>query len=466
MTRWSHWIVTAGLFSMVFLPLQSSAEDLKSLPQSQMQMQLSFAPLVKKTASSVVNVYAERMVQQRSPFDDDPFFSQFFGGQMPNRTEKQSSLGSGVIIRNDGLVITNNHVIEGADDIRVALADGQEYQCKVVLKDDRVDLAVLQIKSKDAFPALPIGDSDAVDVGDLVLAIGDPFGVGQTVTSGIVSALARNKVGVSDFGFFIQTDAAINPGNSGGGLINMKGELIGINSAIFSKGGGSNGIGFAIPANMVKVFIAAAESGKPFERPYVGATFDPVTSDVAEAVGVNKVRGAIVTKVIENGPADVAGLKPGDVVVAVNGQPVEHPDALSYRLTTAGLGTNARLTVLQNGKEREVVLALNGLPESSPKDEVTIQGRNPFSGAIVANLSPKLADKLRLPLDSVGVVIEDIKQGSPAARLGFAPHDVIVSVNDVDVTKTKDLQDVIDEDPSLWRVEIERDGQRIRQIFR
>ena len=336
----------------------------------------------------------------------------------------------------------------------------------MVLKDDRVDLAVLKIKSKDAFPALPIGDSDAVDVGDLVLAIGDPFGVGQTVTSGIVSALARNKVGVSDFGFFIQTDAAINPGNSGGGLINMKGELIGINSAIFSKGGGSNGIGFAIPANMVKVFIAAAESGKPFERPYVGATFDPVTSAVAEAVGVTKVRGAIVTKVIENGPADVAGLKPGDVVVAVNGQPVEHPDALNYRLTTAGLGNNARLTVLQNGKEREVSLALNGLPETSPKDEVTIQGRNPFSGAIVANLSPKLADKLRLPLDSVGVVIEDIKQGSPAARLGFAPHDVIVAVNEVDVTKTKDLQDVINEDPSLWRVEIERNGQRIRQIFR
>lgn len=208
---------------------------------------------------------------------------------MPNRTEKQSSLGSGVIVTAGGLVVTNNHVIDGADDIKVALADGREFSSKVLLKDDRVDLAILQIDAKEQFPVLSLGNSDAIEVGDLVLAIGNPFGVGQTVTSGIVSGLARNQVTQGDFGFFIQTDASINPGNSGGALMNMAGELIGINTAIFSKGGGSNGIGFAIPANLVRVFVAAAERGDAsFERPYIGATFDPVTSDVAEALGLHR----------------------------------------------------------------------------------------------------------------------------------------------------------------------------------
>ncbi len=231
--------------------------------ESQAQLQLSFAPLVKQTSGAVVNVYAEKIIQRQSPFAGDPFFEQFFGQQMPNRTEKQSSLGSGVIVEANGTVVTNNHVIEGADDIKVALSDGREFPCKVVLRDDRLDLAVLRIETKASFPTLAIGNSDAVEVGDLVLAIGNPFGVGQTVTSGIVSALARNQVVKNEFGFFIQTDASINPGNSGGALMNMKGELIGINTAIFSRGGGSNGIGFAIPANLVKVFLASADAGAP-----------------------------------------------------------------------------------------------------------------------------------------------------------------------------------------------------------
>ncbi len=272
------------------------------MPQSRSEMQLSFAPLVKQTANAVVNVYAERVVERRSIFAGDPFFEEFFGQRMPNRTEKQSSLGSGVIVGRNGLVVTNNHVIEGADDIKVALADGREFPCKIILKDDRLDLAVLKIQSDGPFDIVPIGDSDAVEVGDLVLAMGNPFGVGQTVTSGIVSALARNQISNGDFGFFIQTDAAINPGNSGGGLINMKGELIGINTAIFSRGGGSNGVGFAIPANLVKVFVASAEGGNgSFIRPFVGATFEPVTSDVAEALGLERARGALVTAVVAGG---------------------------------------------------------------------------------------------------------------------------------------------------------------------
>jgi Do/DeqQ family serine protease len=460
--------VSTGLLALAFLwPAGAFSQETKALPQSRQEMQLSFAPLVKQTAGAVVNVYAERVIQRSNAFAGDPFFEQFFGQRMPNRSEKQSSLGSGVILSADGLVVTNNHVIEGADDIKIALADGREFPCDVVLKDETVDLAVLRIKSKEHFPVLPFANSDAVEVGDLVLAIGNPFGVGQTVTSGIVSALARNQVTSGDFGFFIQTDASINPGNSGGALMNMNGELIAINTAIFSRGGGSNGIGFAIPANLVKVFLAAAAQGKTsFERPYVGATFDAVNSDVAEAIGLKAARGALVTRVVEGGPADKAGLKTGEVVTAVDDIAVEHPDALGYRLTTAGLGGQAKLTIQTTDGQRQVTLPLNAAPESTPRDERLIEGRNPFAGLRVANLSPKLATELQMSADKTGVVVADVAKGSPAGRLGFKPKDILITLNGDPVTSTKAMDKMLDDDPGFWRVEIERDGQRIRQFFR
>lgn len=454
--------------ALLLQPSTLLAQDTKAVPSSKVEMQLSFAPLVKRTAGAVVNVYAERMVQRKaSPFAGDPFFEQFFGQQLPNRTEKQSSLGSGVIVSAGGLVVTNNHVIDGADDIKVALADGREFASKVLLKDDRLDLAVLQIDAKEAFPVLALGNSDAVEVGDLVLAIGNPFGVGQTVTSGIVSALARNQVAQGDFGFFIQTDASINPGNSGGALMNMAGELIGINTAIFSRGGGSNGIGFAIPANLVKVFLAAAEKGDTsFQRPYVGATFEPVTSDVAEALGLSRARGALVVGVVKGGPAEAAGLEPGQVVTAVNGVEVEHPDALGYRLTTAGIGKTAKITVVDKGKEKTVSIALDTAPETAPRDEKLLEGRNPFAGATIANLSPKLADELRMQSNISGVVILDVKRGSPAARVGFQPRDIVISLNGTDISATGAMEKALQDNPGFWRVEIQRDGQRIRQFLR
>jgi Do/DeqQ family serine protease len=460
--------VSTGLLVLALLcPVSAMAQEQKTVPQSRQEMQLSFAPLVKQRAGAVVNVYAERVVQRVNPFAGDPFFEQFFGQRMPNRSEKQSSLGSGVILSADGLVVTNNHVIEGADDIKIALADGREFACDVMLKDERVDLAVLRIKAKEQFPVLPVADSDHVEVGDLVLAIGNPFGVGQTVTSGIVSALARNQVTTGDFGFFIQTDASINPGNSGGALMNMNGELIGINTAIFSRGGGSNGVGFAIPANLVKVFLASAAEGKTsFDRPYVGATFDAVTSDVAEALGLKTARGALVVRLVEGGPADRAGLKPGEVVTAVNGIAVEHPDALGYRLTTAGLGKQATLAVQTAEGQREVTIALNTAPETTPPDDRLLEGRNPFAGLRVANLSPKLATELRIPAEKAGVIVTDVARGSPAARYGFEPGDIVISLNGTTVTSTKALEGMLDDDPGFWRVEIERKGQRIRQFFR
>jgi Do/DeqQ family serine protease len=444
------------------------AQDAKTVPETRQDMQMSFAPLVKKTHGAVVNVYAERIVQRRtSPFAGDPFFEQFFGQRFPNRTEKQSSLGSGVIVEANGTVVTNNHVIDGADDIKVALSDGREYPVKVVLKDARLDLAVLKIDAKEELPTLKIADSDKIDVGDLVLAIGNPFGVGQTVTSGIVSGLARNQVTEGDFGFFIQTDASINPGNSGGALMNMNGELIGINTAIFSKGGGSNGIGFAIPANLVKVFLAAADKGaKSFERPYVGASFEPVTSDVADALGLKNVLGALVVKTVEGGPADKAGIKPGQVITAVDGIAVEHPDALNYRLTTAGLGKPVVLSVIENGKQKEIRLTLGSAPETRPRDERVLEGNMPFDGAKVGNLSPKLAFELGMPTESSGVVITQIADGSVAQRLGFLPHDIIIAINGTAVSSSEQMANIVKSEPNFWRVEIDRGGQRIRQMFR
>jgi S1-C subfamily serine protease len=251
-------------------------EPARRVPFGQGEVQLSFAPLVRETAPAVVNVYASQQVQSRSPFAGDPFFEQFFGRrQMPPRV--QSSLGSGVIVDASGYVVTNYHVIRDADEVRVATSDGREFTSEILLRDESLDLAVLKIEDTQPFPVVDLGDSDALEVGDLVLAIGNPFGVGQTTTSGIVSALARTHLGINDFGFFIQTDAAINPGNSGGALVNMSGQVVGIPTAIYSQSGGSIGIGFAIPSNIVRAVIDSARAGLDyFERPFVGATFENV----------------------------------------------------------------------------------------------------------------------------------------------------------------------------------------------
>ncbi len=446
----------------------ANAQAQRVTPRSRNEMMMSFSPLVKATAPAVVNVYADRLVQRRSsPFAGDPFFEQFFGQRMPNRTERQSSLGSGVIIERRGIVVTNNHVVEGADDIRIALADGREFESRVLLKDERFDLAILALEGDGPFPAIEFGDTDMIEVGDIVLAIGNPFGVGQTVTSGIVSAVARNRVGVSDFGFFIQTDAAINPGNSGGALIDMNGRLIGINTAIFTRSGGSNGIGFAIPANLVRAVAATAESGgEVFERPYMGASFETVTPDIAEALGLERATGALITDVVEDGPAARAGLRAGDIVVGFNNQPVEHPDALGYRLATAGVGGRATLDVIsRNGRKRATVW-LEAPPQDDPRDRVVLAGRNPFSGAEVSNITPRIANRMRLPTSLRGVIVTDVPRGSFAARYGFQPGDLISVINDVEIADVSVLSSLLDEGARFWRLEIIRNGRRIRQVIR
>jgi Do/DeqQ family serine protease len=429
---------------------------------------MSYAPVVQKAAPSVVNVYAAKIVENRNPFMDDPFFRRFFGGGgggMP-REQVQRSLGSGVIVDGSGLVMTNNHVIEGASEVKIALADKREFEAEVLLKDARTDLAVLKVKDgREKFTAIDLGNSDELQVGDVVLALGNPFGVGQTVTHGIVSALARTQVGITDYQFFIQTDAAINPGNSGGALVDLTGRLIGLNTAIFSRSGGSQGIGFAIPVNMVKVVIASAKSGgTTVRRPWLGAKLQNVTPDIAESLGLKRPVGALVATVAEKSPAARAGLKTGDLIVAVDGQTVDDHNAFDYRFATKPLGGSAQLGVVRGGKETRLAIALETAPET-PREEVVIQARSPFMGVKIANISPALADELRLEASAEGVVVLDVAQGSLAQSLGFQRGDVIAQVNDEKIARTRDLDRVSKERQRAWRITIVRGGQSISVTF-
>lgn len=440
-------------------------DPIRRVPFGREQLQLSYAPLVKETAPAVVNVYASRKPQGvPSPFAGDPFFEQFFGRQLPPRA--QSALGSGVIVEKSGIIVTNNHVIKDADEVKVALADGREFESKILLKDESLDLAVLKIDGQEDFPVVAVGDSEALEVGDLVLAIGNPFGVGQTTTSGIVSALARTHIGVSDFGFFIQTDAAINPGNSGGALIDMGGRLVGINTAIYSRSGGSIGIGFAIPSNIVKAVVSSAQAGNDyFERPYVGATFDPVTSNVAEALGMPRPTGALVTDIAEDGPSAKAGLKPGDVVLSINGSEIDNPDELGYRLATLQIGSEATLKVMRSGNERDVRIELVRAPEGAG-GEIEIGGQGPLAGAKVSDLSPALAQRIGMPINATGVVITELDPRSPAAQVGFRPKDIVRSLNGEDVRTASDLNQLVAQSSRWWRFTIERDGRLIQHTLR
>ena len=436
----------------------------RQVPTSPAQLQLSFAPIVKRVAPAVVNVYATHVVENNNPFLADPFFRQFFG--VVPRAQVERSLGSGVVVDPAGLVVTNYHVIEGASQVKVALADKREFDADIVLKDQRSDLAVLRIKgAKERFPTLEFANSDDLQVGDVVLAIGDPFGVGQTVTHGIVSAVARTQVGISDYQFFIQTDAAINPGNSGGPLVDMNGRMVGINSAIYSRSGGSQGIGFAIPANMVRVVVASAEGGSgAVKRPWLGAKLQEVTPDIADSLGLPRPSGALVANVVADGPAAHAGIKTGDVIVSVDGAEVDDPNAFDYRFATKPLGGTARIGLIRQGRDMVVQVALQSLPDM-PRQEVEIRARSPFLGATVASLSPALADEMRLDPQAEGVVITDVADGSTAQSIGFQKGDIVVSVNNQKIGKPADLERIAGAGGRQWRITIMRGGQQISVMF-
>jgi Do/DeqQ family serine protease len=437
------------------------AEPNRAPPPNFATMKMSFAPIVKRAAPAVVNVFSQRVVRAQP----DPFWQFFSGDQGVPQSRVEGSLGSGVIVRADGLIVTNNHVIEGGQSLNVVLFDRREFPAKVVLADPRADLAVLKIDTKgERLPVMPIADRDSVQVGDLVLAIGDPFGVGQTVTNGIVSALARTDVGASDFSFFIQTDAAINPGNSGGPLVDMDGNLIGLNTLIYSRTGSSAGIGFAIPAAMVRrVVETAVGGGHAVSRPWLGAHTQTVDADAARSLGLDRAGGAMVVGIYPGGPAARAGLQEGDVIVLADGAPVADEGVLAYRVATHKPGEAISIALRRKGAVRTVQVRLELPPAVPAADRRTLLGREPLAGAVVANLSPALAEELGLDPLLAGVIILKAEQGL-AAQAGFRAGDIVRSVNGRAVRSTQGLAEALAAADG-WRIVVDRGGRQLTANF-
>lgn len=430
------------------------------VPGSREEITLTFAPVVRRAAPAVVNIYARRVVETRaSPFANDPFFSQLFGlGPVIPRVE--NSLGSGVIVDPSGIIVSNFHVVGGATDIRVVLADGREFDARVQIADRESDLAVLRLEGARELPTLELADSDAVEVGDLVLAIGNPFGVGQTVTSGIVSGLARSGLAAGNrMGYFIQTDAPINPGNSGGALVEMRGRLLGINTLILSRSGGSNGIGFAIPANLVAQYVAAARAGAArLVRPWIGVEVQPVDGALAEAMGLDRPRGVVITRIDPRGPLAGAGLEPGDVILALDGKRVDAPAELGFRLMTLGTGRSVRLDYLRNGRSAQAEIALDPPPEDPPREPVTVAAPTSLGGLTVVNANPAVIDEMDLPAGTTGVVVVAVE--GHARRTGLQPGDVILAINGMTITSTRDVAALGRSRPPGWEILFERNGRR------
>jgi len=428
-------------------------------PPSREAAQYSFAAIVKKAAPAVVNVYVRGRTQATSPLEEE--FRRFFGEP---QERVLSSLGSGVIVSPDGIVVTNAHVIRaGATaEIRIVLADRREFDAKVLVPDEKSDIAVLKIEGGEGrFPYLEFADSDAAEVGDMVLAIGNPFGVGQTVTSGIVSALGRTQVAKAQV--FIQTDAAINPGNSGGALVDMSGRVIGINTAIYSSSGGSHGIGFAIPSNLVKLIVDSGAAGRKLERPWLGAKLAGVTRELAEQLKLGRVAGALVARVYDKSPAAEAGLQVGDVIVGVDGHDVDDDKAVAYRLITRGIGNRSRLDLVRDRRRLSVEVALRAAPRAGRDDVRDLSGTHPFDGTRVANLLPGIADELGIAADQdAGVVVMAVRPGSTAARLGFRPGDVIVQVGRATIASVAELEALLRERQRMWQVVFKRGSQVLR----
>ncbi|MDO8705099.1 MAG: DegQ family serine endoprotease [Sulfuricaulis sp.] len=402
----------------------------------------NFVPVVKAVMPAVVNISTTRTVRSQggdvpSQFQDDPFFHQFFGDefahrfQMP-RERRESSLGSGVIVDSAGYLITNNHVVAKADEIKVLLNDKREFIGKVVGTDPKSDIAIVKINAKD-LPVIPWGDSDKLDVGEYVLAIGNPFGLNQTVTQGIVSAVGRANVGIADYEDFIQTDAAINPGNSGGALVNTRGQLVGINTAIFSRSGGYMGIGFAVPSNMTRaVMDSLIKSGKVV-RGWLGVSIQEVTPELAKQFGMKENKGALVSEVIPSSPAVAAGIQSGDIITAFNGKTVDSPSILRNTVAQTPVDSTVKVAVLRDKKSVTLEVKISEQPKDIAQAEgETAQGDakgTALAGVEVRNLTPDIARQLGLPAGTAGVVVSGVEPGSAVEEAGVQEGDVIMEIN-------------------------------------
>lgn len=462
---------------VMFITSPSYAEPTRVVPEAPPQLTLSYAPLVKKVAPAVVNIYTKRTVSTgfRSPFMDDPFFERFFGGSSlfgaPMRERVESSLGSGVIVAESGLVITNAHVVRGAQEITVVLKDGNEYEASLLLSDKASDLALLSIENVEGveFPYVTLKPSESLEVGDLVLAIGNPFGVGQTVTSGIVSAQGRSSLNINDYNFFIQTDAAINPGNSGGPLVAMDGGVVGINTAIFSRNGGSMGLGFSIPSEMVVSVIAAARNGQSGDngiiRPWLGVTAQDVTPDIAASLGLPNPNGAMIADLHTASPLKAAGVKAGDIIVKVNGTHIRNAAEMKFRMATVPIGKVVSATVFSGGKTRDVTIEAIAPPDIPPRQETVLSGQHVLNGATVAILNPAVAVELGMAVEGRGVVVLNVVRGTYAAR-AVKPGDILLEINGMEIISPSDIDKAFGQKTEQGGVSlVTKRGERVSRMY-
>ncbi|MEM8693841.1 MAG: trypsin-like peptidase domain-containing protein [Pseudomonadota bacterium] len=438
------------------------------VPASQAEISLSFAPLVKEAAPAVVNIYAKRITQvsRRTPFMNDPFFDRFFENFGQPEPRVQNSLGSGVILSSDGIVVSNYHVVGMATEISVVLTDRREYSARVLLGDEDSDLAILQLEGVQDLPHLSLRNSDTVEVGELVLAIGNPFGVGQTVSSGIVSGLARSGgTNGGGRGYFIQTDAPINPGNSGGALIDVTGELIGINTRILSRSGGSNGIGFAIPANLVAAFVDQAQQGNTvFERPWAGLAGQTVDAEMAAMLALPRPGGIIISGVHEASPFAQSGFAVGDVIIEVDGVTVNSPSEMVYHMSVAGEGEEVRVMRIRDGTPEIVQVSLMRAPDDPPRNTTVMTEQTVLPGLSVEQINPAVLAELGLPIESTGVVVAD--PGPYGTRVGLRRGDVIQRVDGGTVDVPADVeQSLVRRNNRAIRMTLLRGQRRITLRF-
>jgi serine protease Do len=417
------------------IPAASASSGMNGMPA----LTMSFAPIVKNAQPAVVSIASTKVVkissgdEGLSPLFDDPMFRQFFGDGPQNRfgkprEQREQGLGSGVIVAADGYILTNNHVIDGANEIRVFTSDKRELKARVIGADPKTDIAVVKVEAKN-LPTLPFADSSQAQVGDIVLAIGNPFGVGQTVTMGIISATGRGNLGIEDYEDFIQTDAAINPGNSGGALINASGQLIGVNTAILSRAGGNQGVGFAVPANLARTVMNQLLKDGKVVRGYLGVLIQPVTPEIAKAFNLPDARGALVGEVTPDGPAARAGLAQGDVIIELNGVRVDDNRELRLKIGQLAPGSAIRLKLIRDGNPREINITLDELPnEKETASDGKPESDSP-DGLSVENLTPQIARQLGLQSSANGVVVTGVQDGSRADDAGLRRGDVIQQVN-------------------------------------
>lgn len=432
----------------------------------------SYAPLVKEVLPSVVNVSSSKVVHNRRESAEempmDPMFRQFFGQDGDGRFQapkdsREKALGSGVIVSPEGYILTNNHVIDGATDVRVTLSDKREFQARIVGADPKTDVAILKIDAKNLSP-ITIGDSSRVQVGDVALAIGNPFGVGQTVTKGIISATGRGGLGIEDYEDFLQTDAPINPGNSGGALINDRGELVGINTAIISHGsGGSQGIGFAVPANLARQVMDQVLKNGHVTRAYLGIYPQDVTPAMAKAFGEKQSEGIVVGDVTPNSPASEAGIKTGDIILEVNGKHVIDSNQLRMSISMMQPGTELKLKTFRNGTERDATVKLAEMPTETAKADSNDEegGNKALQGVEVSNLNAHIAQQLNIPSATKGVVVTDIDPASKMADSGLQQGDVIQEVNHKPVTNVSEFQKAISQSSTEPLLLVNRQGRTL-----